>query len=586
MTRSHTRVLLLGMALALIFLFMASATRVQAQGYDDTWIGDSKLHILVRINGAPLAYADESANAIDIDLKTPIEIYFDANVTNDKDLNITSSLVFHYQGIALFSVDVVSEATGLPWIIAPHDADIDPVTSTLDLSNLTLGPISLITAVIEVQFLFEYTEMPAQTTGGTVDQTFYLKTPTDPTSILTSVTGIAAAVATGTTAFALVSNFNMLLDAIRTSHKLRSIQKKASELRSLPNLAVLGALPALFALVSGMSKGVKRKEGKDGAEAPSESGVSEYVVRQRLRETAGDAWLMDKCPKCKRKWNKKTNECKKCGFDLEDGQRAYADLLTTKVTPALRLLNKKKSVSIKQLAKKTKSNSYNAGVLGAALVDTELSEITKVSTPFRGFVMNIAGLAFLIITWDQLLGGSTSTFQNTLTIIGAALSLGVIIGLYFTRKSQIKKFRIDANGLTPETPHPEEDAATDEPDESVDEEPSDEFDEAESPEEPVEEEEPAEEESDDEQDETEASEESVEEEEPAEEESDDEPDEVEASEESVDEEEPEEKDEAELSSEETVEGEDSDTPDESETDSIEEDESDQLTPEELDKERM
>ncbi len=550
------------MALALIFLFMASATKVRAQGYDDTWIGDDKLHILVRINDEPLAYANESASAIDIDLKIPIEIYFDTNVTNDKDLNVSASLVFHYQGFPLFSVDVVSEATGLPWIIAPHDADIDPVTSILDLSNLTLGPISLITAVIEVQFLFEYTEMPAQDTGGAVDQTFYLKTPTDPTSILTSVTGIAAVVATGTTAFALVSNMNMLLDAVRTSHKLRSIQKKASELRSLPNLAVLGALPALFALVSGMSKGVKRKEGKDGAEAPSESSVSEYVVRQRLREAAGDAWLMDKCPKCKRKWNKKTNECKKCGFDIEDGQRAYADLLTAKVTPALRLLNKKKSVSIKQLAKKTKSNNYNAGVLGAALVDSELSEITKVSTPFRSFVMNIAGLAFLIITWDQLLGGSTSTFQNTLTIIGAALSLGVIIALYFTRKSQIKKFRADVDGINLETPPPEDDAAADEPDESVDEEPSAESDETESPEEPVEEDEPAEEESDDE------------------------PDEAEASKESVEEEEPVEPDEAELSSQEAVGDEDSDTPDRSETDSIEEDESDQLTPEELDKERM
>ena len=549
------------MALTLIFLFMASATRVRAQGYDDTWIGDDKLHILVRINDEPLAYANESAKAIDIDLKIPIEIYFDTNVTNDKDLNVSASLVFHYQGYALFSVDVVDEATGLPWIIAPHDMDIDPVTSTLDLSNLTLGPISLFTAVIEVQFLFEYTEMPLQDTVSKVDKRFYLKTPTDPTSILTSVTGILGVVATGTTAFALVSNFNMLLDAIRTSHKLRSIQKKASELRSLPNLAVLGALPALFALVSGMSKGVKRKEGKDGAEAPSESSVSEYVVRQRIREAAGDAWLMDKCPKCKRKWNKKTNECKKCGFDLEDGQRAYADLLTSKVTPALRLLNKKKSVSIKQLAKKTKSNNYNAGVLGAALVDTELSEITKVSTPIRSFLMNIAGLAFLIITWDQLLGGSTSTFQNTLTIIGAALSLGVIIALYFTRKSQIKKFRADVDGIILETPPPEEDAAADEPDESVDEEPSAESDETESPEEPVEEEEPTEEDSDDEPDDTEASEESAEEEAPVE------------------------TDEAEVSSEETVEDEDSDTLDEPETDSVEEDESDQLTPEELDKER-
>jgi hypothetical protein len=329
----------------------------------------------------------------------------------------------------------------------------------------------------------------------------------------------------------------MLLDAVRTSHKLRSIQKKASELRSLPNLAVLGALPALFALVSGMSKGVKRKESKDGAEAPSESSVSEYVVRQRIRETAGDAWLMDKCPKCKRKWNKKTNECKKCGFDLEDGQRAYTDLLASKVTPALRLLNKKKSVSIKQLAKKTKSNNYNAGVLGAALVDTELSEITKVSTPFRAFVMNIAGLAFLIITWDQLLGGSSGGFQTTLTIIGGALSLGVIIALYFTRKSQIERFRTDVDGIILETPPPEEDAA-DEPDEPVDEEPSAEFDEVESPEEGVEEEAPVE------------------------------------------------TDEAELSSEEAVEDEDSDMFDESEIDSIKEDESDQLTPEELDKERM
>jgi outer membrane biosynthesis protein TonB len=555
------------MALALIFLFVVSTTRVRAQGYDDTWIGDDKLHVQVRINGEPLAYANASASAIDIDLKTPVEIYFDTNVTNDKDLNVTASLVFHYQGIALFSVDVVNEATGVPWIIAPHDVDIDPVTSTLDLSNLTLGPVSLITAVIEVQFLFEYTEMPLQDTGGKVDKIFYLKTPTDPTSILTSVTGIAAVVATGTTAFSLAANFNMLIDAVKTSHKLRSIQKKASELRSLPNLAVLGALPALFALVSGMSKGIKRKEGKGGAEAPSESGVSEYVIRQRLRETAGGAWLMDKCPKCKRKWNKTTNECKKCGFDLEDGQRAYADLLTSKVTPALRLLNKKKNVSIKQLAKKTKSNSYNAGVLGAALVDTELSEITKVSTPFRSFVMNIAGLAFLIITWDQLLGGSSGSFQTTLTIIGGALSLGVIIALYFTRKSQIEKFRTDVDGIILETPSPEEDTAEDEPDDSVDEEPSAESDEAES-------------------DKTEASEESVEEEEPAEEESDAEPDEAEASKEPVEEEEPVETDEAELSSEEAAEDEDSVELDEPKADSNEEEGSDQLTPEELDKERM
>jgi uncharacterized membrane protein len=225
------------------------------------------------------------------------------------------------------------------------------------------------------------------------------------------------------------------------------------------------------------------------------------------------------------------------------------------------LLNKKKNVSIKQLAKKTKSNNYNAGVLGAALVDSELSEITKVSTPFRSFVMNIAGLAFLIITWDQLLGGSSGSFQTTLTIIGAALSLGVIVALYFTRKSQIRKFRADVDGIILETPPPEVDTAADESDESVDEEPSAQSDEVESPEEPVEEEEPAEKELDAEPDTAEASEEPVETE-------------------------PKEIEEAELSSEEATGDEDSVEPDEPMADSNEEEGSNQLTPEELDKERM
>ena len=180
-----------------------------------------------------------------------------------------------------------------------------------------------------------------------------------------------------------------------------------------------------------------KKEGRE------DSGVSEYIVRQRLREAAPDAWQVDKCPKCKKDWNKKLDMCKKCNFTQDDARTEYANLLATKVPAALRWMGKKKSSDVKTLAKKTKSTQYNAGVIAAAMVDTNVTEITKVGTPLRSFVMNIAGLAFLVVTWQQLLGDSSSQWQTTITLVGAAMSLAVIVALYISRKTQIEKFVAD-----------------------------------------------------------------------------------------------------------------------------------------------
>jgi hypothetical protein len=114
-----------------------------------------------------------------------------------------------------------------------------------------------------------------------------------------------------------------------------------------------------------------------------------------------------------------------------------------KVPAALRLMGNKKSTDIRTLAKKTKSTDYNAGVIAAAMVDTGVTEIVKVGTPLRSFVLNIAGLAFLVITWQQLLGDSSSTLQTTITLVGAAMSLAIIIALYVSRKTQVEKFSSD-----------------------------------------------------------------------------------------------------------------------------------------------
>jgi hypothetical protein len=122
---------------------------------------------------------------------------------------------------------------------------------------------------------------------------------------------------------------------------------------------------------------------------------------------------------------------------------AYAELLVEKVPAALKALGNKNEMTVRDLAKKTKSNDYNAGVIAAAMVDTEVTEVLKVGTPFRTFIMNIAGLAFLVLTWQTLLGDAASAWQTSLTYVGAGLSLAVIISLYVSRKTQVKKFRAE-----------------------------------------------------------------------------------------------------------------------------------------------
>ena len=203
----------------------------------------------------------------------------------------------------------------------------------------------------------------------------------------------------------------------------------------------------------------KKTKGQTKEEEKEESKVSEYIVRQRLREVAPDAWPMDKCPKCTRDWNTKLNMCKKCNLTEEDARLEYADLLAAKVPSALKVMGKKKSSDIRTLAKKTKSTDYNAGVIAAAMVDTNVTEIVKVGTPLRSFVLNIAGLVFLVVTWQQLLGDSASSYQTTLTLIGAAMSLAVIVALYVSRRTQIEKFQADIDEGKKWMPTEEEAAA-------------------------------------------------------------------------------------------------------------------------------
>ncbi|MHA1247205.1 MAG: hypothetical protein ACTSPE_07750 [Candidatus Thorarchaeota archaeon] len=442
------RTVLLFTACALILVLLSTAT-ASAQSADE-WFGDENITMYIAINGISITKATQ-ANPIVISLDDMTTIMLQANITSTKAIyNLTGSIGFFYQGVKVFSMEIKQNITQE---IHPG-TQIEPTEAEINLGQVLSGqqigiPLDLATGIfqasVEIRYYLagdDYNGPPTHS----FEQIFYLLIPpSGPAGAIGSVAGVAATVATVGAVTGLGSQIYQLLDGIQTAHKIRSIQKKVSEIRSLPNLAVIGALPTLFSIFAGMRK-MKRKK-----KAESES-VAEYRLKQRLRESAPALWPMDRCPKCGRKWDRKRNFCKKCKISEEEAREAYAELLVAKVPRAIKALGKKKALSVRKLAKKTKSNQYNAGVIGAAMVETGLAEVTKVETPIRGFVTNLAGLAFLVITWQQLLGGASSQWQTTLTIIGAALSLAVIITLYIARKTQIEKLKVAISEVGPEAP--------------------------------------------------------------------------------------------------------------------------------------
>ncbi|MBN2229153.1 MAG: hypothetical protein JW779_06125 [Candidatus Thorarchaeota archaeon] len=447
MRRSPSKILFFGIMtvfiVALLGSYTVTTTTAQLPSFPDDFLHDDTLYVYTALDGENVLEANSQSAPIVLNTESPMLLTLQINVSSTHDLNMSGTIVFYYQGIPIFPIVIVEPGTNSSWIWVPHDVAIPVVEAYIDFSSiLNYGPLQLITGIIQAAIDFNYYVEGDATLHTLQSDSFYFSIPATPTSVFTSVTGISASIATVGAVVGVGNGFMSLFEGLKTAYKLRGIHKKASEIRSLPNLTVIGALPLLFSMLAGMMKIGKKKDVKI-EESREDGSVSEYIIRQRLREVAPDAWPVDKCPKCKKDWNKKLDMCKKCNFTQTDAREYYSDLLVSKVPSALKVMGKKKSSDIRTLAKKTKSTDYNAGVIAAAMVDTGVTEIVKVGTPFRSFVMNIAGLAFLVVTWQQLLGDSASTFQTTITIVGAAMSLGVIIALYVSRKTQIQKFQSD-----------------------------------------------------------------------------------------------------------------------------------------------
>lgn len=472
MRLSPAKLLFLGFLLMFGVMMVGTTPATDAQTFPGDYMNKGPLYVYCAFDGQNVKDSGQS-NPIEINLEGPMTLDLQINVTGLQSLNMSGKIVFYYQGIAVLPIQIVEPVTNSTWIWVDPSVPIDPISVPLSLYQaFTYQGVKVVTGILQASVDFQFF-LEGNTTLNQLKQNFYFDIPFTPQDVFTSVTGIGATVATIGAAYGVGSGIMALIDGLKTAYKLRGIHKKASELRSLPNLTVIGALPLLFSVLAGMGK-IKRKKKEEEEEGRDDSGVSEYIVRQKLREVAPDAWPGDKCPQCLKKWNTKKDMCTKCKIGPDEARLAYAEHLTDKVPRALSSMGKKKSMDIRGLAKKTKSTDYNAGVIATAMVDTGVTEIVKVGTPLRSFVMNIAGLAFLVVTWQQLLGDSASTYQTTITIVGAALSLAVIVALYVSRRSQIQKFRTEAEDEEVPAPPtgPDEGEARDEPADEVAESPS------------------------------------------------------------------------------------------------------------------
>lgn len=479
MPQIRTRIVLLGLATFILLIFCTSSA--EAQTFGEEWIEDDegRLHVYLELGGRLVKEATEDFPII-LDFDNPMPLNLQINVTSDVDLNLTGLIWFYYQDIRIFSITIQDPASNVSHVVLPHDATIEPINAAINFSQfleLSEG-YKAITGIFKSSVDFQY-NIIGETEKHAASVDFYLLIPADIIEVITSPAGIATAAATVSAVYGLGFNLNSIWDGLKTANKLRGIHKKASDIRSLPNLAVIGALPLLFSILAsltGKAPKIRKKKLAEGEEPPK-SGVTEYIVRQRLRETAPEAWPADICPRCRRQWKEELDNCTKCDIDREQAKVEYTDLLVSKVPAALKALGNKNEMTIRDLAKKTKSNDYNAGVIAAAMVDTEVTEVLKVGTPFRTFIMNIAGIAFLVLTWQTLLGDSTSAWQTSLTYVGAGLSLAVVISLYVSRKSQIEKFRADLDAGAKMLPTEEEAAAFEESRDEPPEEPPEEIEE-------------------------------------------------------------------------------------------------------------
>ncbi|MHA1575856.1 MAG: hypothetical protein ACTSU3_00705, partial [Candidatus Thorarchaeota archaeon] len=196
MRRSPSKLLFFGfLTLFMVLLIGGLSTNnatAQTPVFPTDFVNDQTLFVYAGLDGQNVKDSG-SGNPIVINMEGPMEIFLqiELNETLTQDMNMTGTIVFYYQGIAIFPIQIIDPVTNSTWIWVNHESEIPPVAALIDLSQaLSFNGIQLATGLFEASLDFRYYLEGDTTTEYIVTNTFYFSIPASPLQVITSVTGI------------------------------------------------------------------------------------------------------------------------------------------------------------------------------------------------------------------------------------------------------------------------------------------------------------------------------------------------------------------------------------------------------------
>ena len=138
MRRSPSKLLLFGfMTLFMLLLvggFSTNTVTAQTPVFPTDFVNDGTLFVYAGLDGQNVQDSDDT-NPVEINMEGPMEIFLQVNVSSSVDLNMTGTITFYYQGIAIFPIQIIDPVTNSTWIWVDHSSPIPPVTAMIDLST-------------------------------------------------------------------------------------------------------------------------------------------------------------------------------------------------------------------------------------------------------------------------------------------------------------------------------------------------------------------------------------------------------------------------------------------------------------------
>ncbi|TFH02866.1 MAG: hypothetical protein E4H14_17315, partial [Candidatus Thorarchaeota archaeon] len=202
-------------------------TNAQIPVTDAEFVNDGTLFVFASLDGKNLKNSPQGDPVL-INMEDPMVLYLQINNTGTQNLNMSGSITFYYQGIAIFPIQIVDYATNSTWIPVDHSASIPIIESPIGLGQaFTVNGIKLTTGIFQASIDFRYYIEGDTVTEHIVTNEFFFKIPSSPADVFTSVTGISAVVATVGAVFGLGNGFMSLFEGLKTAYKLRGLHKKA-----------------------------------------------------------------------------------------------------------------------------------------------------------------------------------------------------------------------------------------------------------------------------------------------------------------------------------------------------------------------